>query len=278
LALVLTMSASGLAGMGLSDHRWKELRAHAVFLGVFRDYRGPRAAFFVEDNTGTLLGPLDLDAPSGPGWALPPGAAPALTAGDHVELVYAAIVDAQRPFGHPPGDKLPRADRTAADPTDGMFVSAVKQGDKRPIVTQDALAQVLAGQKPAGDRRRAAVGALIAGKPVDAPEDLARLSAVVSGGLRALAGGPYAPIARLWSAGKIAEARALVKKLDGFYLGHDRWKRPVQPMESSPGEPLQGPFLRFQEWGDADPLALSYLAPDFVKFLVAERKWQDPPF
>src|SRR5258706_6200271 len=128
LALLVTMNASG--GMGLSMSRWRQFRADASFLGVFRDFRGPRAAFFVEDQTGILIGRLDLDLPSGPGWPQTPGAEPNdLKIGDHVSVVYAGEVRAEHGIGLPPVEDLSksRIDRVKANgPLEGVFVSAEK--------------------------------------------------------------------------------------------------------------------------------------------------------
>src|SRR5690349_2897259 len=105
LALVITMNASG--GMGISMSRWRQFRAQASFVGVFQDFRGPRAAFFREDKTGLLIGPLDLDVPSGPGWPQTPGAEPKdLKVGDPVSVVYAGVVASEHPIGLPPAEDL----------------------------------------------------------------------------------------------------------------------------------------------------------------------------
>jgi hypothetical protein len=128
---------------------------------------------------------------------------------------------------------------------------------------------------PPGDsddaRRQAAIGFLLRKdqaqfRAVKPPPPLLRLGALIFGGLSALEG-PLQPIAKLWLDGKKEEARALYQTQKP-YFANDRWHRASEPMESSPGVPLAGPFLRVEEWGDADLLALFYVAPDFVKFLV----------
>ncbi len=300
MALVISMSTSGLAGMGLSTQRWRQFRARGFFVGVFRDFRGPRAAFFVEEKTGLLLGPLDLDAPSGPGWSLAPGPEPrGLSVGEHVAVVYAGIVPSERPIGLPPGDDLSkqRVDRvTARGPLDGMFVSFEKLDGPAQIVTSDPLALALLGRAPALDdpesAEKAAVGFLLTRDRAHAREAIARLpkdhslsalSALIFDGLGGFSEAPGAlpRIAKLWRAGKKEQARAELVRDKAelhFWIRSDRWKRPPHPLESSPGAPLRGPFLRWDEYSGSETLALHYLAPDLLEFLAKELQWQEPPF
>ena len=92
---------------------------------------------------------------------------------------------------------------------------------------------------------------------------------------------PLGSIARLWSAGKKAEARALLlreKEKLHFFVGSDRWKHPPHPLESSPGAPLLGPFWRVSEYRGQHFLALRYREPEFLQFLIDELHWSEPPF
>jgi hypothetical protein len=304
VALILTMSGSGMAGMGLSMQRWRQLRVEGQWLGVYRDFRGPRAAFLVEDKTGLLIGPLDLDAPSGPGHALKPGAEPSgLQKGDRVSVVYAAIVPSEKPIGLPAPEDLSksRADR-GSGPRDGMFISVEKRGPGGEIKTNDTMAQAMLGQLPPlvnpEQVKKAALGYWLTHNRARFDEmvtlyprwastgefDIELLGTLIYDGIAGLAkmgSSRVVPkVAKLWVAGRSGEAKAVLTRERPrmqFFVGNDRWKHPHEPMEHAPGQPLPGPFLRWDEYDGLGWLALAYRAPDFFEFIKEDFRGRGRP-
>jgi hypothetical protein len=298
IALVMTMSGSGMAGMGLSMQRWRQFRVEGQWLGVYRDFRGPRAVFVVEDKTGLLIGPLDLDVPKGPGHVLTPGAEPSgLVKGDRVSVVYAGIVRADRPIGLPAVEDLSktRVDRAAAaGPTDGMFVSVEKRGPGGEIKTNETFAQALLGQLPPlvtpEQVKKASLGYWLSNNRARFAElvtlyprwastgefDIELIGTLIFdgiGGVAKMGSSRVVPkVAKLWVAGRSGEAKAVLTRERPrmhFWLGHDRWKFPHEPPmgESAPGQPLMGPFLRWEEYDAIGWLALAYRAPDLYELI-----------
>jgi hypothetical protein len=63
-----------MAGMPISRKAWEKLSVEALYIGTFADPAGFRACFFIEQDTGALLGPFDLDAmPDSPDYQRAPG-------------------------------------------------------------------------------------------------------------------------------------------------------------------------------------------------------------
>jgi hypothetical protein len=63
-----------MAGMPINRKAWEKRSIAALYLGTYKDPAGFRACFFIEQGTGALLGPFDLDAmPDSPEYVKAPG-------------------------------------------------------------------------------------------------------------------------------------------------------------------------------------------------------------